>query len=369
MPERSYLFGPLLVEYGRVERVSLAGPGVDRCLSFEPPPFTWCGLAAHGLVKAVELGVDPPTDVGSAAGELGEDLVTDIADLGDPVLGDVPADTEAVGQLATQSCVVHRRQRLLVVLDESRVERKPATVGRLHAVRDHQVGVQLWVEPAAGVLSEGGGHDALRIDDRHVAADAVASVGMPFDPARERRDRGVVSGEDFVSGVEVTEREQHRYRLRCRAGDVEAAHRLVVVAATEVTVRACRVEPAHERDEGVVVDLAAEAEELCPVAEPDASWFTGLEVVVRQLLDVVGAGVGALESGHADGHRELPGASVHSSIHEVPWVRVGLNCGGIAAYTEKRRAVHRRAVDDVWCLVPCALEVLPRSRWSTGAAR
>lgn len=199
------------------------------------------------------------------------------------------------------------------------------------------MGVQLRVERAAGVLSEGGGHDALRVDDRDLAADSVPGVGMPFDPAGERGDCGVVSGDDFPSGVEVTEREQHRRRLRCRAGDVEAAHRLVVVRATEVAVGACRVEPTHERDEGVVVDLAAEAEELGSVAEPDASRFTGLEVVVRQLLDVVGAGVGALEGGHADGHGELPGASVHSSIHEVPWVRVGLNCGGMATYTENRR--------------------------------
>ena len=92
------------------------------------------------------------------------------------------------------------------------------------------------------------------------------------------------------------------------------------------------------REEGVVVDLAAEAEELGAVAEPDASWLTGLEVVVRQLLDVVGAGVGALQGGHAHGHRDTPrGASVHSSIHEVPWVRVGWNCGGMATYTENRR--------------------------------
>ena len=103
VPEGSDLFGPLRVEYGRVERVGLGGPGVDRCLSFEPPPFAWRRLAAHGLDEAVELGVDPPADVGGAAGELGEDLVGDIGDLGDAVLGDVPADTEAVGQLAAQT--------------------------------------------------------------------------------------------------------------------------------------------------------------------------------------------------------------------------------------------------------------------------
>ena len=73
--------------------------------------------------------------------------------------------------------------------------------------------------------------------------------------------------------------------------------------------------PAHERDERVVVDLAAEAELLGAVAEPDATWFTGVEVVVRQLLDVVGAGVGALQGGHAHGHRDTPSGACCALVY------------------------------------------------------
>ena len=64
------------------------------------------------------------------------------------------------------------------------------------------MGVQLRVERAAGVLTEGGGHDALGVDDRDLAADAVAGVGVPLDPAGHRSDRGVVSGEHLASDVE-----------------------------------------------------------------------------------------------------------------------------------------------------------------------
>src|SRR5690606_3286324 len=103
------------------------------------------------------------------------------------------------------------------------------------------------------------------------------------------------------------------------SGDIEAADRLVVVAAAEVPVGALRVHAGHDGEEVVVADLTGQTELVGAVAEPHAAWLARLEVVVRELLDVVGAGIGSLQGGDPHGHgRALPGAfpiaSVHSSI-------------------------------------------------------
>lgn len=85
---------------------------------------------------------------------------------------------------------------------------------------------------------------------------------------------------------------------------------------------ALRVESSHDPKELVVDDLAFEAEPLGALAVPDAFRFAGVEVVRRERLDVVGAGIGAFERGDAGGHRRhlpvisrhLPARPVHSSV-------------------------------------------------------
>ena len=178
--------------------------------------------------------------------------------------------------------------------------------------------MELRVERPAGVLPEHRSDDPLGVDDGDLATDPVAGVGVAFDPSGERGDRGVVGVEHLAADVVVAEGEQDRHRLRCRGGDVEAADRLVVVAASEMSVGALRVHAGDQREEGVVVDLARQAEHRCAVAEPHAAGLAGLEVVVRQLLDVVGAGVASLECRNPDGHypTPVPGMSVHSSVLE-----------------------------------------------------
>jgi len=86
-----------------------------------------------------------------------------------------------------------------------------------------------------------------------------------------------------------------------------------------MTVGMGRVHPAHQRDERITIDLAAQAEQLRALTEPQSTRLTRLQVVVRQRLDVVRARVGALQRGHAYGHHTPPNGrvAVHSSIHEV----------------------------------------------------
>ncbi len=54
------------------------------------------------------------------------------------------------------------------------------------------MGVDLRVEGAARVLSEERGDDPLRVDDGDLAADAVAGVGVSFDPVDECFDGSIV---------------------------------------------------------------------------------------------------------------------------------------------------------------------------------
>ena len=76
----------------------------------------------------------------------------------------------------------------------------------------------------------------------------------------------------------------------------------------------------HQRDERLVVHLAGQPERRCAIAEPDAAGLARLEVVVRQLLHVVVAGIRSLQRGHAYGHYPTPFSrvSVHSSIRKRP---------------------------------------------------
>jgi len=88
-------------------------------------------------------------------------------------------------------------------------------------------------------------------------------------------------------------------------------------------VRVVGAHPRHHRQEGVVVDFTGQAEGVCAVTKPDTAWFTGIEVVVRQLLDVIGVGIGAFQGGHPDGHRRLSGSRCAWGVH--PSVKLVLN--------------------------------------------
>ena len=127
--ERSGLLAPAVVEAGGVDRLGLAGSAVDGGFPIDHPPLAWRWFAAHRVDEAVELLVDAATHLSGADRELGEQLVGDVADLGDAVLGCVPDDAEPLRQLGSQTGVVERRQCALVALDEAGVEREPAAVG------------------------------------------------------------------------------------------------------------------------------------------------------------------------------------------------------------------------------------------------
>ena len=178
--------------------------------------------------------------------------------------------------------------------------------------------VELGVERPAGVLAEPGGDDPFRADDRDPPADPVAGVGVALDPLSQCCDGGVVGGEHLPARVRVAKGKQHRDRLGRGAGHVEAAYGRVVVAATQVLFRSPRVHAGHHGEEGVIRNLAHEAEPAAALTGPNAARFNRLQVVVRERLDVVGAGRVALERGYSYRHRPLTPESVHSSVLDVP---------------------------------------------------
>jgi hypothetical protein len=129
--------------------------------------------------------------------------------------------------------------------------------------------VDLWVERPGGVLAEGGGNDPLRVDHGDLAVDAVAGVGMSFEPGGHGRDRGVVAGKHLSPGVGVAHGEQNRYRLRRRGGDVKASDRLLPVGPSELLFGPW-IAAGHHGQEVVVGGLAVQAQQRGAPALPDA---------------------------------------------------------------------------------------------------
>src|SRR5690606_500440 len=95
--------------------------------------------------------------------------------------------------------------------------------------------------------------------------------------------------------------------------DVEAADGAVGVAGAE-QFAVDGVTAVHEREEVVVVDIAAQAEGGGASTEPPAGRLVTVEVVAAGPVDVVGAGIGALERGHPGGHGRPQHEPVHPSV-------------------------------------------------------
>ena len=131
MAEPADLFRPTGMQHLGVHRMclSLSRAAVNRCLAFKPPPFPRSRVATHRVAEPIELVVEPPADVLGSSGELDEDIVGDVANLGDAVRRLLPADAQVAGQLRPQTGVVDRRQRLLIQLDQPGIQRQPATIG------------------------------------------------------------------------------------------------------------------------------------------------------------------------------------------------------------------------------------------------
>ena len=180
-------------------------------------------------------------------------------------LPDIPILNDIVVHLAGEERAPSRSgECLLVVLDEPGVQRQPPAIRGLHPVGDHHMGMQLRIQRPAGVLPKGRRHNPLRVDHRHRTPDAVAGMGMLFDPGDHRPHRRVMSIKDNPADAGVTEREQHRHRFRCRRRHIKPAHRLLVITAAELPLRSMRVDATHHRQKLFVDHVSGKAELLAP---------------------------------------------------------------------------------------------------------
>jgi hypothetical protein len=191
--------------------VGFGRPALGHGLPLQAPALPGGGVALEGLDEALELVLDALLHRLGAGGELGQHVVGDALHFGDAMDRLGPLHSQGAGQLGPQAGVVEGGQAPLIQLDGAGVKGQPAAVVGHDPVGDDHVGVQLGVERPAGLLAEAGGGDALGVEGAHLAADAVAGVGVLLDPVDHGRHRRVVGVEDGGASGVVSQGEEHRH--------------------------------------------------------------------------------------------------------------------------------------------------------------
>ncbi len=141
-------------------------------------------------------------------GELGQHVGVEARDLGDAVLGRLPADTQAASHLCSQVGVIESGQGALVELDGAGVKSEPAAIRRRHPVGDHRMGVQLGIELPARVLSKHTHHDPLGVHTHDVAVVTHSGVGVGLDPAEHRLHRTLVGFHHLTADLLIADTEE-----------------------------------------------------------------------------------------------------------------------------------------------------------------
>ena len=153
------------------------------------PPLLRCRFPVEVIDEAVQLLSDPLFDIAAALRELRPDVGVDAGDLGDPVHRRLPCDSEAAGELGPQPGVIQPRQAPLVHLQRPCVQGQPSSVGGADPVGDHRMGMQLWVEFAAGVLPEHPHDDPFGVDTHHMPLPPHPGVRLRLHPGQHRIHR------------------------------------------------------------------------------------------------------------------------------------------------------------------------------------
>ncbi len=170
--------------------------GVEHRLTFEAPRLPRCRVPVEGGPEPVELPLEPGLDLAGPLRQLVEHDVGHAVDLGDPVGRRTPPDAEALCQLAPQRRVVQRGERPLVALDQSGVQRQPASIRDANLGDDDRVGVQLRIERPAGVLPEKRDREPVGVDVLHRSVDRGSGSGVALDEVDDRLDGGSWAASD-----------------------------------------------------------------------------------------------------------------------------------------------------------------------------
>src|SRR3954451_387879 len=95
-------------------------------------------------------------DLPAALRELPSDLRGDAVDVGDATLNGFPRDAEAVGELGAEPVLIEVAGGGGLQVQGPAVQSGPASVRAVDEVHQHDVGVQLRVQAAAGGVLERG---------------------------------------------------------------------------------------------------------------------------------------------------------------------------------------------------------------------
>ena len=255
---------PVVLAPARVERGDLRRSGARRA-------------------AALELGLD----VGAAAAERAERLRRHAGDVRDPVADRAPLDAQLARELGAQPSLVEVAGGLGVRVQPAAVERRPAPIRAEREVGDEHVGVQLRVAGARGAMHERRGDQPSPGDAVDARGSAPRDRGLALDVAERVLNRPVVRGADRSAHAVIADAEQHADALGRRERQIEAWHSRRCLAAERHAIR--RVLAGQHALQLLAVDLAAQAEQRCAVADPLAGRLGPGEVVV---VDAAGHGAG-----------------------------------------------------------------------------
>ena len=237
-------------------------------------------------------------DLLAALGELAQVGVGEALDLGDAVSDRLPLHAEPLAQLMAEVCLIDVAGGLGVVEDRRVVEAGPAPVGALGRVGDQDMGVELGIAGAGGAVLEGGGEEAVAVDEFLAAGAAAGPAGLALQVV-EGGCCGVAVGlVDLDRRLVAAECPEQGDGLRGGEGEVEAGDRsLPPDGAHPERLAVGGVAAGQHRGELVCLDPARQAQLLGRVAYPVALRLALAGVVVLgafgDLVEVVALLAGA----------------------------------------------------------------------------
>ena len=200
-------------------------------------------------------------DLAAAGGEVLAQESGDSDDLGLSVgVRRCAGDTEPVGQLDPQRCLVHASGRLLAAVQLTGVDRAPLPIRATNPVGDEDMSVELRILSVRGPMYVRGGDEPVGVDLQHAGLALPGERGMALQIPQGRLHRGDMSGAHLGRYCGPAHRPQGRHRLGRRECDAEPAAGLAVGEALMWTAELL----AGDRMAGLLEQPA----ELLPVHPP-----------------------------------------------------------------------------------------------------
>jgi hypothetical protein len=150
-------------------------------------------------------------------------LARNAREVGRAVPHGLPPEPEPAGYLVAECRLVQVAGGLGVEVERPGVERAPAAIGALRAVRDNDVRVKQWVAGARGAVSERRRYEATSFELRDPAVDpSPRDTRLPLEVAERVPHRGLVCADKLAAHRGLGDAEDDGDALRCLEGQVES---------------------------------------------------------------------------------------------------------------------------------------------------